>query len=68
MLNYFALIMQKTIQSNLDAYYDQNGIRLKMKLKKSLRKQKEKRKMVETRSWLVFAEENKSVDFFYTIL
>ncbi len=26
MLNYFALIMQKTIQSNLDAYYDQNGI------------------------------------------
>ncbi len=27
MLNYFALIMQKTIQSNLDAYYDQNGIK-----------------------------------------
>jgi len=26
MLNYFALIMQKTIQSNLDVYYDQNGI------------------------------------------
>jgi len=26
MLNYFALIMLKTIQSNLDAYYDQNGI------------------------------------------
>ncbi len=26
MLNYFALIMQKTIQSNLDAYYNQNGI------------------------------------------
>ncbi len=27
MLNYFALIMQKIIQSNLDAYYDQNGIK-----------------------------------------
>ena len=26
MLNYFALIMQKTIQSNLDAYYSQYGI------------------------------------------
>jgi len=39
MLNYFALIMQKTIQSNLDAYYDQNGIILPLfKVKQQMKK------------------------------